>query len=378
LTFDPANGQFGNTGFTYTVNDGNGGTDVGSVNIVVNEQDVQPINNAPNAFDVTLVVDDDAAATALNIPAPVDADGDTLTVTINGLPGLGVLMLNGVAVQAGQVLTVAQLQALTFDPANNNFGSTSFTYTVNDGNGGTDTATVSITVNEQDVQPVNNAPVAVDQSLVVDNDAAATALNIPAPTDADGDTLSVIINGLPDFGVLLLNGVAVHDGQLLNVAELQSLTFDPANGQFGSTGFTYTVNDGNGGTDTATVNIVVNPAINAVDPVAELMVPEYGMVISEHLLNVDERHEVTPVGPLHELTVAIGAERLDVVQIDAWQFDEAHEEIVLSDKNLGIEGMPVDNGAYTGGEFIAQNDQVPVVGLWDTLPIEPVQQYHVM
>jgi len=488
LTFDPANGQFGNTSFTYTVNDGNGGTDTATVNIVVNEQNA---NQAPNAFDATLVVDDDAAATALNIPAPADADGDTLTVTINSLPTLGVLMLNGLAVVAGQVLTVAQLQALTFDPANGQFGSTSFTYTVNDGQA-SDTATVNITVNEQDVSPVNNAPVALDQTVVMDEDAGNVALNILRPTDADGDALTVRIDSLPGLGTLTLNGVAVHVGQILTVAQLQTLSFTTALDANGTTSFHYTVTDTHGASDGATVNIVVNPMpdlppnhapialdqtvvmdedsgtvlLNVLRPfdqdgdalsitidslphsslgslvlngvavqvgqvltVAQLQslsfttAPDANGTSSFHytvsdshgasdgatvnivvnpVMNIatpiaPEHLEYTPlpmleekalvaasddtrpeVGPMQQLLSEVHEITLPPVAITAWEFDEAHVEIDLSDKALGIEVLPVDNSAYAGGEFVAQNDQVPVVGLWDTLPVEPVQQYHVM
>ena len=54
---------------------------------------------------------------------------------------------------------------LTYTPQANYFGSDSFTYTVSDGRGGTDTANVLVTIT-----PVNDAPVAVDDAASTPHD----------------------------------------------------------------------------------------------------------------------------------------------------------------------------------------------------------------
>ena len=69
-----------------------------------------------------------------------DIDGGPLTVTAVSGPIGGTVVLNG-------------NNTITFTPTANTSGPASFTYTVSDGAGGTDTATVSITVT-----PVNDAP----------------------------------------------------------------------------------------------------------------------------------------------------------------------------------------------------------------------------
>ena len=63
-----------------------------------------------------------------------DADGDTLTVTIDTPPAHGVAVLNPNG-------------SFTYTPDADYFGPDSFTYTVSDGNGGTAIGTVTITVN---------------------------------------------------------------------------------------------------------------------------------------------------------------------------------------------------------------------------------------
>ena len=137
--------------------------------------------------------------------------------------------------------------SVTYTPNANFNGSDSFTYTVSDGNGGTDTATVNVTVN-----PVNDAPVANNDSATTDEDTPVTVNVVANDTDVEGDTLTVsaVTQGA--------NGTVTFAGGCV--------TYTP-NGNFnGSDSFTYTVSDGNGGTDTATVNVTVNPVNDA--PVA--------------------------------------------------------------------------------------------------------------
>ncbi|MDF0599094.1 cadherin-like domain-containing protein, partial [Psychromarinibacter halotolerans] len=103
---------------------------------------------------------------------------------------------------------------------------------------------------------VNDDPVAVADSYVTDED---TSLVILLPgvlandTDIDGDTLSSDVATGPSNGTLSLN----PDG---------SFTYTPDADFTGTDSFTYLVDDGNGGTDTATVSLTVN-AVND-DPVA--------------------------------------------------------------------------------------------------------------
>src|SRR4051794_17309141 len=102
-------------------------------------------------------------------PAPgvlandVDVDGDVLTVTAASDPPHG-------------TVTVNPNGSLSYVPDPNYNGPDSFTYTISDGHGGTDAATVRITVT-----PVNDAPDARDDAYTTAED---TPLTVPRPRRA--------------------------------------------------------------------------------------------------------------------------------------------------------------------------------------------------
>src|SRR5207245_2518026 len=100
-------------------------------------------------------------------------------------------------------LTLNANGSFTYTPAANFNGADSFTYTANDGALGSNVATVSLTI-----RPVNDAPVAANDSFTTDED---TALTVAAPgvlgndTDIDSPTLTAVLVSNPTHGTLTLN-----------------------------------------------------------------------------------------------------------------------------------------------------------------------------
>jgi gliding motility-associated-like protein len=245
---------------TYTVSDGQGGTDTANLNITVT-----PVNDAPVANDDVNTTPEDTPVSGNVLTNDTDVDGNPLTVTqftIAGVPG---------TFTAGQTATIPGVGTLvinsngtyTFTPAPNYNGAVpTATYTVSDGQGGTDTANLNITVT-----PVNDAPVANDDVNTTPEDTPVSGNVLTNDTDVDGNPLTVtqfVINGqvytagslanIPGVGTLVINSNGTY-------------TFTPApnyNGQMPTA--TYTVSDGQGGTDTANLNITVTPVNDA--PVA--------------------------------------------------------------------------------------------------------------
>ena len=141
-------------------------------------------------------------------------------------------------------LALAPDGGFTYTPATNFAGGDSFTYKANDGTLDSNTVTVSLTVN-----PVNDAPAALAQSLSVNED---TPLPITlSGTDVDSANLT-FAKGSPSHGTL--TGTAPN------------LTYTPAADYNGDDSFTFTVSDGSLTSASATVFITVNPVNDA--PVA--------------------------------------------------------------------------------------------------------------
>src|SRR2546427_9742221 len=118
--------------------------------------------------------------------------------------------------------------SFTYTPAANFNGSDSFTYKANDGQADSNVATEALTIN-----PVNDAPVALNDSFATDED---TALTITAPgvlgndTDVDSPALTAVVVTGPGHGALTLNANG-------------GFTYTPAAHFNGSDSFTYKAPD---------------------------------------------------------------------------------------------------------------------------------------
>ncbi|MCM2309833.1 MAG: tandem-95 repeat protein [Steroidobacteraceae bacterium] len=231
FTYTPGSNFNGNDSFVYVVADPSGLSDTATVSIAVT-----PVNDDPIANDDGYFGDED---TDLNVAAPgvlgndSDVDGGPLEIVVSTAPSQGILALNADG-------------SFTFTPPANFNGTESFEYTISDGQGGTATARVAISV-----RPVNDGPAAADDTYVTTED---VTLLVAAPgvlgndTDLEGNPLSVSSNSTTSHGLL----VPLADG---------SLTYTPAANFNGSDSVSYTVSDGQGGSDAATVSITVT-AVN--------------------------------------------------------------------------------------------------------------------
>ncbi|NLF32339.1 MAG: tandem-95 repeat protein, partial [Planctomycetes bacterium] len=188
----------------------------------------QDINDDPIALDDTATTDEDEAVTTGNVLAnDHDPEGQPLTIDSFTQAAHGTVVNHGDG-------------TFTYIPDAGYYGADSFTYTVADGQGGSATATVSVTVNH--VVP-NAPPVASNNSYTTDRNAPFTTTNVLANDyDTDGGTLSILSFTQPSHGSVVHNGNG---------------TFTYTLGSYfaGNDSFTYTITDGQGGTDTATITI---------------------------------------------------------------------------------------------------------------------------
>ena len=234
FTYTPEADYNGSDSFTYKAIDGAVDSNTATVHLTIN-----PVNDRPIANPDTYSTAED---TELVVPASAgilanDTDIDSTTQNITVLTG----------VSHGR-LRVATDGSLTYTPDANFDGSDSFTYAVNDGAAGgtsnSNIATVTFTVT-----PVNDAPVAVNDSASTNED---TPLAIPAPgllandSDAGGSALTAALVTPPAHGTATVN----PDG---------SITYTPAPDYNGSDSFTYKANDGDLDSNSATVHLTINP-----------------------------------------------------------------------------------------------------------------------
>jgi hypothetical protein len=146
--------------------------------------------------------------------------------------------------QGGTAVINGTNDGILYTPFLNFFGTETFTYTADDGNGGAAVGTVTVTVN-----PVNDFPVAVDDAYTIDEDTPGSVFTVlDNDTDVDNDPLTITALGPTDQG-----GVANIN------ATNDAIIYTPALDYFGTETFTYTADDGNGGTDTGTVTITILP-----------------------------------------------------------------------------------------------------------------------
>lgn len=230
VSYTPNPNYNGSDSFTYTVSDGNGGSDTATVNITIT-----PVNDNPVAEDDNESVLQDSSNTVFDVLGnDSDLDGDSLVISTVQYSGAGIVVNNG--------------NSLTYTPAIGFTGNESIVYTVSDGAGGTDSATVNITVNE-----VNQNPIANDDNASLLEDAGPVTVNVLA-NDSDGNGDSLTITSVNYNG----DGTVSHDGA--------SISYTPLLNFNGSETFTYTISDGKGGSDSATVTVDVTPVNDA--PVA--------------------------------------------------------------------------------------------------------------
>ncbi|MGP0204638.1 tandem-95 repeat protein, partial [Pseudomonas sp. NCHU5216] len=183
-----------------------------------------------------------------------DMDGsETLAITLEALP-VGSVLSDGVhRFTAVEGVTRADVSAwnlgqLSLTPPKDFAGSITLRVVataIEQGNQAQASTSVDLIV---EALPVNDAPVASDQYLTLDEDRSLRLT--PLATDADGDALTLRVLAQPEHGLLVRNA----DG---------SFTYTPRAGWSGEDCFTYQANDGQVDSNVARVRLLVNPVADA-------------------------------------------------------------------------------------------------------------------
>jgi hypothetical protein len=242
--------------FTYTAQDDGIPVSTGTATVTVN---VAAVNDDPIAGNDTVATNED---TVLNIPVA--------TLLANDLPGpptavdeadqvLSIIGVSPTSARGGSVVLAGS--TVTYTPAQDFFGTDTFTYTLSDGAGGTATGTVTV-----NVAPINDPPIPGTDEVVAFKDfpavyqtATLLANDRPGPANESDQTLRItaVIATANTNGTVVLNA----DG---------TITYTPAPGYTGPASFQYRVEDsgpsGNGNVNFAigTVNVTVQEFVPSV------------------------------------------------------------------------------------------------------------------
>ena len=177
-----------------------------------------------------------------------------------------------------------------------------------------------------DYLDAEHAPDALDDEFTVGEDSSNVIDVLGNDIDPDGEIPFVFAVGMPDHGATTINGGT-------------DITYTPAENFFGTEVFTYTIGDGNGGFDTATVTIVVT-SIN--DPPTISDMANYSTKVNNS------------IGPI---VFAIG------------DLETLVDDLVLSAQSSNPALLPVDNIVFGGSGINRTMNATPTDGLTGTTTI---------
>lgn len=232
VRYTPPSNFSGTETFTYTANDGHGGTAQATVTMTITPTNDNPVANADSA-----TVAEESAATNIQVLANDNSGPDaseTLSITAVGTP------------DKGGTVTIGTNGNVVYTPATNFQGIEAFSYTISDGNGGSSSGIVTVTVTN-----TNDPPTAVTDTLTgfknTANLFAVLANDTSAPDPAEVFTITTVTQPAHGTVTITNNGTRV--------------TYTPTTDYTGADTFTYTMQDPGGLSSTGTVNVTVQDFI---------------------------------------------------------------------------------------------------------------------
>jgi Big-like domain-containing protein/caspase domain-containing protein len=220
LVYSPDKDYSGADSFTFSAEDPDGVSVVGTASV-----SVRPRNDQPVAVDDNATTNQNVEASIDVLTNDSDVDGDAITVLSTTNPP------NGSA-------SIQVDNTITYTPDTDFFGGDSFEYTVIDDSGAVATATVQVTVNE--VTPDNKAPIAVNDSVITNEDTPIVIPVMDNDSDPDGDNIT------------LISMEGAQHGSTIMIPD-NVIQYTPSENYNGEDSFTYRIQDAKGAEAQATV-----------------------------------------------------------------------------------------------------------------------------
>lgn len=248
LTFTPAANYFGQATLNYSVKDASGLVSNAAQIVVV----VSPVNDSPIAVNNSGLTTEDNPINLNILTNDTDIDNQIDSTSVD-FDFITVGNQNTFTNSAG-TWSVNAHGVLSFTPTLNFNGNATINYTVSDILGLTsNTALITISVT-----PMNDVPIANDDSLTIDEDVYGTINLLTNDLDVDNAIATNTIDLNP--AVTGIQNSYIGTNGTFSVTSTGILTFNPAANFNGSTSTTYTIKDISGGiSNTATIYLTVNP-----------------------------------------------------------------------------------------------------------------------
>ena len=229
LSYTPNPGFTGTATFSYTVRDKAGQTDSATVTVTVTAPPPVP----PPAL---IAVDDSAATpqgTSVSIPVLANDAGGTPPLTISAVAAQN---------SNGTVTIDASQTQLSYTPNPGFTGTATFSYTVRDKAGQTDSATVTVEVTVTAPPPAPPAPIAIDINPIT---TVGSQITIDVLGNITGGTppLTIVSVTAPSHGTVTIRG--------------GTIIYIPTPGYSGTDSFSYTVQDATGQISTGTITVTI-------------------------------------------------------------------------------------------------------------------------
>ncbi|MDX9741302.1 MAG: Ig-like domain-containing protein [Gammaproteobacteria bacterium] len=329
----PAPGFAGTETFTYTVSDSRGAEATATVSVLVSTANAVPVaaddfyRAGLNSVSVLEVLAND-----------FDPDiGSSLIISAVGTPSAG----GDARIMVAGDAPNTRLQYL---PASNFRGTETFTYTVSDG---VASATATVTI---EIAGGNSAPEAVDDGFSVVRNSIDVFLDVLG-NDSDPD--------VGDEPTVTALGAATN-GAVEIAADGSGVRYTPDADFTGSDSFTYTVTDGRGLSDTATVNVTVTETNTAPQAVND---EEWTLVLPENeqnwAINLAHREVGVAVRKSTGLFNDAVAGNYNLIQHAGYLFADGNGAFVGTAYDYGTLQFN-GGGAVTGGTLFGKRSTLDV------------------
>jgi hypothetical protein len=271
--------------------DDEGGADTDSMSITVNAVNDLPTTSTPDAQSGTEDTVFTGYATS-DFPF-ADVDGDSITsITITVVESSGTLQKSAdgsswTDVVANDVILTANIQHLKLTPALNSNAAVTFTYTVQDATGGTDSAVMTTnfaavndvptwTTEAADVSGNEDTAITVGANVIADVESTSLASMIISSTQSGTFTLGA---GIGDLTFAAGDGTAdntmTFSGTIAHInTAINSMTWTSAADSNTDAVLTLVANDASGNSATNSITITVNAVNEGVAEVAPVSVCE--------------------------------------------------------------------------------------------------------